>query len=96
MSTPKLPHAADYEALGRALRGLREAAGLTQVQAAERSGIRSKFVSEVERGNRGLRWHTLLALLSAYDCRLRDLADAIETGSPPLKRERRSPTDPSA
>ena len=78
MPSPKLPHAADYQALGRALRGLRQAAGLTQVQAAEPAGIRSKFVSEVERGNRGLRWHTLLALLHTYGCDLRDLADAIE------------------
>jgi transcriptional regulator with XRE-family HTH domain len=99
MPSPKLPHAADYETLGRALRGLREAAGLTQVQAAERSGIRSKFVSEVERGNRGLRWHTLLALLDAYNCRLRDLADAVETGSSPPRRPvnaRRSSAAPSA
>jgi transcriptional regulator with XRE-family HTH domain len=78
MPSPKLPHAAEYEALGRALRGLRETAGLTQVQAAEQAGIRSKFVSEVERGNRGLRWHTLLALLRAYGCGLHGLADAIE------------------
>ncbi len=78
MPSPKLPHAADYQALGRALRGLRECAGLTQVQAAERAGIRSKFVSEVERGNRGLRWHTLLALLRAYDSDLRALAGAID------------------
>ena len=78
MPSPKLPHAADYEALGRALRRLREGAGLTQVQAAEQAGIRSKFVSEVERGNRGLRWHTLLALLRAYGSGLHELADTID------------------
>jgi transcriptional regulator with XRE-family HTH domain len=87
MPSPKLPHSADYQALGRALRSLRHAAGLTQVQAAEQAGIRSKFVSEVERGNRGLRWHTLLALLRAYGCDLRDLADAIEAAgqAPPAE-----------
>jgi transcriptional regulator with XRE-family HTH domain len=78
MPSAKLPHAADYVALGRALRTLREAAGLTQVQAAEQAEIRSKFVSEVERGNRGLRWHTLLALLRAYGSGLHDLANAID------------------
>jgi len=51
---------------------------MTQVQAAEQVGIRSKFVSEVERGNRGLRWHTLRGLLRAYGAGLRDLAAAIE------------------
>jgi hypothetical protein len=40
-------------------------------------GVRSGFVSEVERGNRGLRWHTLLALLSAYGEDLHDLADEL-------------------
>jgi transcriptional regulator with XRE-family HTH domain len=73
-----LPNPADYIALGRALRSLRRAAGLTQAQAAEQASIRSKFVSEVERGNRGLRWHTLLKLLGAYGADLRDLADAID------------------
>lgn len=79
MPNPKLPHAHEYRALGNALRSLRETAGMTQVQAAEQVGIRSKFVSEVERGNRGLRWHTLRGLLRAYGAGLRDLAAAIET-----------------
>jgi transcriptional regulator with XRE-family HTH domain len=73
----KLP--ADYVRLGRGLRELRHAASLTQVQAAASIGVRSQFVSEVERGNRGLRWHTLLALLAAYGASLHDLADGIET-----------------
>jgi transcriptional regulator with XRE-family HTH domain len=51
---------------------------LTQVEAAGRVGVRSQFVSDVERGKRGLRWHTLLAVLSAYGASLHDLADAIE------------------
>lgn len=78
MATSKLPHAHDYAKLGLALRRLRLGAELTQVEAGEAAGIRSKFVSEVERGNRGLRWHTLLLLLSAYGADLRDLADAID------------------
>jgi transcriptional regulator with XRE-family HTH domain len=80
MTNTMLPHAADYVALGRALGVLRRRAALTQVQAAERIGIRSQFVSEVERGRRGMRWHTLLITLDAYDAGLRELAEEIERG----------------
>jgi transcriptional regulator with XRE-family HTH domain len=78
MTNPRLPSASEYAALGRALRELRREAGLTQVQAAEIVGIRSTFVSLIERGERGMRWHTLLAFLHAYETDLHVLADAIE------------------
>jgi transcriptional regulator with XRE-family HTH domain len=78
MTNPSLPSAAEYVALGRALRELRRSAGLTQKQAAEIIGIRSTFVSLIERGQRGMRWHTLLAMLRAYGADLRALADALE------------------
>jgi transcriptional regulator with XRE-family HTH domain len=78
MTNQRLPNAATYVALGRALRELRRASGLTQVEAAERIGIRSEFVSSVERGVRGMRWHTLLLMLDAYGVGLRDLADTVE------------------
>jgi transcriptional regulator with XRE-family HTH domain len=78
VTSPKLPNTAEYEALGRALRTLRRKAGLTQRQAAERIGIRSQFVSEVERGRRGMRWHTLTATVRAYDATLADLAREYE------------------
>jgi transcriptional regulator with XRE-family HTH domain len=67
----------EYHDLGRALRKLRQTAGMTQVEAADAASIRSGFLSEVERGNRGLTWHTLRALLRAYGAGLRDLADAL-------------------
>jgi transcriptional regulator with XRE-family HTH domain len=78
MTNPSLPSAAEYAALGRALRELRRSAGLTQKQAAEIIGIRSTFISLIERGQRGMRWHTLLAMLRAYGADLRALADALE------------------
>jgi transcriptional regulator with XRE-family HTH domain len=78
MTNPSLPSAAEYAALGRAMRELRRTAGLTQKQAAEIVGIRSTFVSLIERGERGMRWHTLMALLRAYGADLRNLADALE------------------
>lgn len=80
MTNPSLPSAAEYAALGRALKQLRRSAGLTQQQAAELIGIRSTFVSLIERGERGMRWHTLLAMLRAYGADLRALADALDNG----------------
>ena len=77
MAKPKLPAAEDYAALGRALRLLRHNAGLTQKQAAELVGIRPTFVSLIERGERGMRWHTLLAFLVAYGADLHALADTL-------------------
>lgn len=74
------PHAAEYVKLGRALARLRRKAGLTQVQAAERVHIRPQFVSEVENGRRGMRWHTLMATVRAYGATLADLAREIERG----------------
>jgi len=67
----------DYVTLGAALRALRHASELTQVEAADKIGIRSTFVSQVERGERGCRWHTLLKFLEAYDADLATLAVEI-------------------
>lgn len=78
MAKPRLPAASEYAALGKALRKLRHEAGLTQAQVAEIVGIRSTFVSLIERGERGMRWHTLLAFLRAYGADLHRLADVLE------------------
>jgi transcriptional regulator with XRE-family HTH domain len=68
----------DQVILGRALRVLRDRAGLTQDELAERIGIDLTYVSRVERGKRGVRWHTVMRFLRALDMRLRDLTTAIE------------------
>lgn len=78
MVNPELPSAADYAALGRALCALRERAELTQKDAAARIGVKDTFVSQIENGHRGMRWHTLLAFLAAYSADLHALANAIE------------------
>ncbi len=75
---PISPDPDDYFALGRALRELRETAGMTQVAAGEAVGLRSQFISEVERGTRGVKWHTLLGLLRAYGADLHNLANAFD------------------
>jgi transcriptional regulator with XRE-family HTH domain len=88
MVNPELPSAADYAALGRALCVLRERAGLIQKDAAAKIGVRDTFISQVENGHRGLRWHTLLAFLDAYGADLHDLADAVEAERAPARRRR--------
>jgi transcriptional regulator with XRE-family HTH domain len=87
---PKQPHKAEYERLGRALRQLRHTAGLTQEQAGEHVGARGQFVSEAERGARGLSWHRLLGLLDAYGATLYDLARAVEGQRPRASSKRRA------
>jgi transcriptional regulator with XRE-family HTH domain len=78
---PDLPSAHDYALLGLALRSLRNRAGLKQAQAADKIGVRDAFLSQIEHGKRGMRWHTLLAILNTYDADLRQLADAIDEAS---------------
>jgi transcriptional regulator with XRE-family HTH domain len=75
---PELPSAEDYVALGGALCALRDRAELTQKQVAAKVGVKDTFVSQIENGHRGMRWHTLLAFLDAYNADLHDLADAID------------------
>ena len=70
----------EYLALGRALAAMRRRAGLTQAQVADRVGIGNTFVSQVERGHRGLSWRTLNQVLRVYGATLRDLVDEIERG----------------
>jgi transcriptional regulator with XRE-family HTH domain len=67
-----------YLILGRALRELRARAGLTQEALASRVDVGATYVSQVENGHRGVRWHTLLRFLRALDANLRQLADAID------------------
>lgn len=67
-----------YRILGKALRELREQAGLTQEALAARVDIGATYVSQVENGHRGIRWHTLLAFLRALDVDLHQLGEAID------------------
>jgi transcriptional regulator with XRE-family HTH domain len=71
----------DQAVLGRALQALRERADLTQDELARRLGIHATYVSQVERGRRGVRWHTVLRFLDALGADLRQLAAAIEKQS---------------
>jgi transcriptional regulator with XRE-family HTH domain len=70
MPEPQAP----YIQLGIVMRSLRKRSGLTQIEAGERVGVRSTFVSQIENGARGMRWHTMLSFLDAYNADLEDLA----------------------
>lgn len=67
----------EYQTLGRALRRLRDRAGLKQSDVATLANIGVAYVSQIENGRRGVRWHTLMQLLAALDADLYQLADAI-------------------
>lgn len=68
----------DQIVLGRALRELRNRAGITQGELAVRMGIDLTYISRIERGKRGVRWHTVLRFLAALDSDLHELADAVD------------------
>jgi DNA-binding XRE family transcriptional regulator len=58
----ELPDASDengQRALGRALRGLRQQAGITQEELGVRVGTDPTYISRVEGGRINLRWGTL-------------------------------------
>lgn len=68
----------DHRAVGRALRALRHRASLTQEELASRSGIDVTYVSQVENGRRGVRWHTVMRLLRGLGMSVSDLAAEID------------------
>jgi transcriptional regulator with XRE-family HTH domain len=69
------------ERLGRRVRQLRRAAGLTQEQLAERAGITWHYVSAIERGARSATFDTLLSLSSALGVTLSELVLDVERPS---------------
>lgn len=79
---PKATYAVDESEtqlqLGRALATLRAHTGITQEQLAGRLGIDPTYVSQVERGRRGVRWHTVLRFLAGVNATVHQLADELE------------------
>jgi transcriptional regulator with XRE-family HTH domain len=70
---------------GARLRALREHAGLTQAQLAERAGLHTQGIVKLERGERKPAWETVLALADALGltCQAFDVAEGEEPGSAP-------------
>jgi transcriptional regulator with XRE-family HTH domain len=75
--------------VGRRVAELRERAGLTQDQLAERMTFTVKYIQQVERGGYNLTIETLLKLAKALGTRWRELCRA------PKSRARRRPGRPS-
>lgn len=68
----------DLRALGRALRELRDRAGMSQTGLAAKAGTDHTYVSRVEHGRIDLRWRTLARLLEALGATVSDLGAVIE------------------
>ena len=65
--------AADQAALGRAVRELRGAAGLSQEGLAERCGLHRTYVGGIERGERNPSYNNLLRIADALGVRASEL-----------------------
>jgi transcriptional regulator with XRE-family HTH domain len=70
-------------AFGHRLRELREQAGLTQGQLAERAAMHRQGIVKLERGEREPSWSTLLALAKALDLDLNAFAQSPESNVSP-------------
>ncbi len=68
----------EYEILRTLLREQREAAGLTQVELAERIGETQSYVSKVERGERRLDLVQLRVFCGAFGVSLRNFVSRFE------------------
>jgi transcriptional regulator with XRE-family HTH domain len=66
------------EALGRAVRRLRDERGLTQEALADRARITPVYVSRIERGRGNPTWRILVDLAAALEIRVADLAREVE------------------
>jgi predicted ATPase/DNA-binding XRE family transcriptional regulator len=83
--------------LGDRLRALRQAAGLTQEELAERAGLTAHAVSALERGTRTRPHpHTLRSLASALQISDRDLALLRAAASAPGSGTAQDAADPAA
>lgn len=68
-------------ALGRAVRKLREARGLTQEELASQAGMTFGTVSRLESGKSVPAWATVMQILAALGVSLHELAAAIDAES---------------
>ena len=73
--------------LGRALRALRDQAGITQEELASRLQMDPTYISRIERGRRGVQWLTVQRFLHALDTDLHQLADALDVQEHSTKKD---------
>jgi transcriptional regulator with XRE-family HTH domain len=68
----------DLHALGRAVRAIREEAGLTQVELAKATGLQQTWVSHVEAGRRNPSWSNIVRLAAGLGVSVSELAVRAE------------------
>jgi transcriptional regulator with XRE-family HTH domain len=81
---------------GQRLRELRERAGLTQGQLAERAGMHRQGIAKLELGEREPLWSTVQALAEALGVSFEQLAEKRESPPPPARRGRPPKAKPEA
>lgn len=59
--------------LGKRIQGVREKAGLTQEQLEEKSGVHTKYISAIERGQKNVTIKTLGKIAKGLDVELYEL-----------------------
>lgn len=67
MCMPKSIHSSEYKTVIKKLRVAREAAGLTQSEAAERLGKPQSYISKIERGERRIDILELSKISNIYE-----------------------------
>ncbi len=77
--------------VGRALRELRLRAGLTQKELASRGATNATYISLVENGHRGLRWHTIMRLVRAMNTSAGELGAEVDEQERLARRSRKRP-----
>ena len=68
------------QAVGLAVRELRNARGLSQEELAQRSGLHPTYISGIERGLRNPTWRSLGRICEALEVRMSELAAFAERG----------------
>ncbi len=66
------------EALGRAVRKLREERGLSERALAERAGITWTYLHGIEHGRRNPSWGVVVAIARALDLKTAQLVDQAD------------------
>jgi transcriptional regulator with XRE-family HTH domain len=64
--------------LGKAIRELREARGLTLDALAAKAGMHTTYLSRIERAHSSPTWEKLSSLAEALELRVSDIALAVE------------------
>jgi transcriptional regulator with XRE-family HTH domain len=67
----------DLVALGKRIRELRDAAGLTQEGLADAGGLHWSYIGQVERGERNLSYQSLVSIARGLDTDLSELLKGI-------------------